>query len=88
MDASTQLVNMAMAYSRSRIVCAAARLKVADALGDNERAIESLASACGADAAALHRLLRAMASIGIVTETIPGTFSLTPLGSLVGLATL
>ncbi len=79
-DASTQLVNMAMAYSRSRIVCAAARLKVADALGDTERTIESLASECAAHVGALHRLLRAMASIGIVAETIPGTFALTPLG--------
>ncbi len=80
MDASTQLVNMAMAFSRSRIVCAAARLKVADALADNEVSIEILASECGADAVSLHRLLRAMASIGIVAEIIPGTFALTPLG--------
>jgi hypothetical protein len=37
--ANTGLVEMAMAYSRSRILCAAARLGVADALGDEVRSV-------------------------------------------------
>ena len=35
--ANTSLVAMAMAYSRSRVVCAAAQLGVADALGEELR---------------------------------------------------
>jgi O-methyltransferase domain/Dimerisation domain len=74
------LVEMAMGYSRSRILCAAARLGIADALGDNERSAEDLAVACGADPGALYRLLRALAAIGVTTESAPGRFRLTPFG--------
>ena len=69
-----------MGYFRSRALSAAARLGVADALGDQERTLDQLASACGADRAALYRLLRALASFGVVAETSPASFVLTPLG--------
>jgi O-methyltransferase domain len=74
------LVEMAMAYSRSRVLCAAARLGIADALGDEERGVGFLAEACQADHDALYRLLRALASIGITTETVPEHFRLTAFG--------
>jgi hypothetical protein len=74
------LVQMAMSYARSRILCAAARLGVADALGDEVRSVNYLAENCQADADALYRLLRALASIGIAEETGPKHFRLTPLG--------
>jgi O-methyltransferase domain/Dimerisation domain len=78
--ANTSLVAMAMAYSRSRVVCAAAQLGVADALGDEERGVEDLAQACHADADALYRLLRVLASLGVTEETTPGRFRLTEFG--------
>jgi len=71
---------MAMAYSRSRVLCAAARLGVADALGDEVRSVGFLAERCQADADALYRLLRALASIGITEETTPEHFRLTSFG--------
>ncbi len=74
------LTEMAMGYFRSRALCAAARLGVADALGDEERTVEHLAAVCGAEPAALHRLLRALASFGVVAETSPASFVLTPFG--------
>ena len=74
------LTKMAMGYFRSRVLCAAARLGVADALGDEERTVQQLAAACGADPAALYRLLRALASFGVVAETSPASFVLTPFG--------
>jgi hypothetical protein len=74
------LVEMAMSYSRSRMLCAAARLGVADALGDEVRSVDLLAESCQADADALYRLLRALASIGITEETTPRHFRLTPFG--------
>ena len=77
---NTGLVEMAMAYSRSRVLCAAARLGVADALGDEVRSVGFLAEHCQADADALYRLLRALASIGVTEETTPEHFRLTPFG--------
>jgi len=77
---NTALVEMAMAYSRSRIVCAAARLGIADALAGGERSIDDLAKACSADSGSLYRLLRALAILGITSETSPRKFVLTPLG--------
>src|SRR6266851_2418130 len=77
---NSQLVEMAMGYFRSRALCAAARLGIADALGDEERTLQQLATACSADAGALYRLLRALASFGIVVETKPGSFALTAFG--------
>jgi ubiquinone/menaquinone biosynthesis C-methylase UbiE len=53
---------------------------VADALGTEDRTVEELASLCHADTAALNRLLRAMASFGLVKETAPHRFALTPAG--------
>ena len=78
--ANTELVEMAMAYSRSRVLCAAARLGIADALGDEVRSVAFLAEKCQADANALYRLLRALAAIGVTEETTPEHFRLTPFG--------
>ncbi|HEX3986795.1 MAG TPA: methyltransferase [Acidobacteriaceae bacterium] len=78
--ANAALVEMAMGYARSRVLAAAARLGVADALGEKERSVEELAGASGANADALYRLLRALASIGVTEETRLGHFRLTALG--------
>jgi len=77
---NTGLVEMAMAYSRSRVLRAAARLGVADALGAEVRSVGFLAGECQADANALYRLLRALASIGVTEEITPEHFRLTPFG--------
>jgi hypothetical protein len=75
------LIEMAMGYARSRGLGAAARLGIADVLGDGERTVDQLATACRADPASLHRLLRALASFGIASESKPGIFVLTPIVS-------
>jgi hypothetical protein len=75
-----RLTGMAMGYARSRVLCAAARLGVADALGSAERSANELARHCQADPAALYRLLRALASFGVVAEAAPARFVLTPFG--------
>jgi hypothetical protein len=74
------LIQMALAYRRSAVLCAAARLGVADVLGDDVRDLDFLAKACQADPDALYRLLRALASMGITEETAPKEFRLTVLG--------
>jgi len=77
---NTGLVEMAMAYSRSRVLCAAARLNLADALGDEVRSVSFLAAKCEADAGSLYRLLRTLASVGVTEETTPEHFRLTSFG--------
>jgi len=77
---NSALVEMAMAYSRSRVLSAAARLGIADALGDEVRNVGFLAEKCEADADALYRLLRALSSIGVTEETTPEHFRLTSFG--------
>jgi hypothetical protein len=44
-----------MVYSRSRVLCAATRLGVADALGDEVRSVNHLAETCQADVDVLYR---------------------------------
>src|SRR5215468_1446171 len=74
-----KLVEIAMAYQRSRVLCAAARLGVADALKEGERSVQEIAGSCAADAATLHRLLRALAAMGVVAQARQDTFVLTEL---------
>jgi trans-aconitate methyltransferase len=78
--ASTDLLEMAMAFGPSCVLCAAARLGVADALGDAERSASEVATACNADPSSMFRLLRAMAALGLLNETSPEHFRLTVLG--------
>ena len=47
---NTELAQMAMSYARSRMLGAAARLGVADALADEVRSADDLAKTCQADA--------------------------------------
>lgn len=75
-----ELLDMAMAYGPSCVLCAAARLGVADALGDAERSAWDVATACQADPAFMYRLLRAMAALGLLNQTSPQHFRLTALG--------
>ena len=56
-----KLVEIAMAYQRSRVLRAAARLSVADAMKEGERSVQEIAGSCAADAATLqHRMERAL----------------------------
>ncbi|MCX4510869.1 acetylserotonin O-methyltransferase [Streptomyces sp. NBC_01619] len=63
-------------------VRAAARLGVADALGDTPATAEELAAAVRADPRALRRMLRALTCYGIFTETEDGTFAHTEMSRL------
>jgi hypothetical protein len=58
---------------------AVAELGVADLLADGPRSAEDLATASGAHAPSLYRVLRFLASEGVFTETNPGWFALTPM---------
>ena len=91
------LRQMIMGFRTTQLIYVAAKLGIADLLKDGARSSHDLATSAGADARALHRLLRALASLGIFSETADGCFELTPLaqplrsgipGSLRGMAIL
>ena len=65
----------------ARAVCTAAELGLADQMSEAPRAVAELAERVGADPRALHRLLRALASVGVFTEPSPRCFALTPVGA-------
>jgi len=66
-------------YWVSQLVFVAARLGVADALAEKPLTPEALAGCVGAQAENLHRVLRALASLGVFAEMRDGRFRLTPL---------
>lgn len=67
----------------AQAVATAARLGIADALAQSQpQDSTTLARAVGADARALARLLRALASLGVLAESLPQQYTLTPVGEL------
>jgi SAM-dependent methyltransferase len=79
--AATQLRDMIMGFRVTQLLHVAATLNIADHLADAPLAAGPLARRVGADESALRRVLRALASLGILVET-DGTFTLTALGQL------
>ncbi|MBL1102269.1 methyltransferase [Streptomyces sp. 205] len=76
------VARLAHGHMAAQVVRVAARLSVADLLRDTTRTSADLARACGADPQAMHRLLRAMAGLGLLSEDEGERFSLTEAGSL------
>lgn len=65
----------------SGAVSTGARLRVADRLAAGPRTSAELAAEIGAHAPSLYRLLRALASLGLLAQRDGGRFALTPLGT-------
>ncbi|MGQ0700740.1 MAG: methyltransferase [Panacagrimonas sp.] len=76
-----QLIQMASAYWVSKLVYAAAKLGLADQLAAAPQSAAELAPITGTHAPALHRLMRTLASLGLLTEENAQRFALTPLGA-------
>jgi hypothetical protein len=77
-----KLVQLVFGHMAAQVVATAARLGLMDLIGDGERTAAELARECGANAQAMHRLLRALAALELLVENRPGSFSLTLGGSL------
>lgn len=75
-----RMLSLLNACLTTQALHAAARLGIADELGAAPRTIDGLAAALGAHADALDRLMRMLASIGVVSVSQSGTFRLTALG--------
>jgi len=76
---STQTVlAMATGFWISRALYVAAKLGIADLIGESARAPEFLARQAQVDADSLRRVLRALASFGVFMEDLEGRFTNTP----------
>ncbi|HEY2107747.1 MAG TPA: methyltransferase dimerization domain-containing protein, partial [Candidatus Binataceae bacterium] len=62
----------------SQAIYVAAKLGIADLVEEGPKTSEELARAAGANAFALHRVLRALASVGIFHQDDSGRFGQTP----------
>lgn len=80
MSAAEELRRLIVGQQVSQAVCVAAELGVADLLVSGPRTSEELARATATDVNALYRLLRALASIGILHEEEGCRFGLSELG--------
>ncbi|HKW23485.1 MAG TPA: methyltransferase [Ktedonobacterales bacterium] len=66
----------------SQALYVAASLGLADLLADGPKSADALAAATGANADALYRVMRALASLGVFAETVERHFTLTPMARL------
>jgi hypothetical protein len=76
------LQKMIDGYKLSQAIFVAAELRLADRFGDHARHFEALAAATETHSPSLLRLLRALASAGVLDDAGDGTFALSPLGKL------
>ncbi|MGH3901633.1 MAG: methyltransferase [Pseudonocardiaceae bacterium] len=77
-----RLVQLVFGLMAGEVVGTAARLGLADLIGDAECIDAELAEVSGTDPGALARLLRAMAALELLVETRPGRFRLAGAGGL------
>lgn len=73
------LTNLTTGHWIMQAIFVAAKLGIADLLGDGPKSSAALAQSAGADARTLYRLLRALASVGVFAEESNGDFALTPM---------
>lgn len=82
--AHARLIQMGIGYWVSRIVYEAAKLGLADHLAGGPKSAEDLAGPTGTHAPSLHRLMRALAGLGVLAEDDQHRFGLTTLGAALG----
>lgn len=75
-----ELFELVQSHRITAVIYTAAKLGLAEALGDNAKTADQLALAVGADADALQRLLVTLATLGICTVEDAGKFALTDVG--------
>jgi hypothetical protein len=74
------MMKMLTGYWVSQIMGAMAQLDVADAIAEGSTSIDAIAARTKSDTAAMERLVRAAASLGVVKRDAEGRISNTPLG--------
>ena len=79
-EPGARLAELVNGYQASQAIHVAAALGIADLLRDGPRSTDDLAAACEAHGPSLYRLLRALASVGVLEEHPGHTFALAPVG--------
>ncbi len=74
------LLRLVNGFQVSQAISVAATLGIADLLKDGARSSDDLAGATGTHPRSLYRLLRALASVGVLQELAGHRFALTPMG--------
>jgi ubiquinone/menaquinone biosynthesis C-methylase UbiE len=74
-----KLLGMIHSYWTAQAIHVAAKLKLADLIKDEPRTAAELATVTKTHPQSLYRLLRALASVEIVSETADGKFCMTPM---------
>lgn len=80
MSPAERLIDLCLGPARSQCVYLFARLGLAEHLSLGPTDHRNLAATVGVQAEPLYRLLRALATLDVVTETTPGVFALSTLG--------
>jgi hypothetical protein len=81
MGPAPMVFRMASAYWASQTIYVAAKLGVADVLGEGSKSNDEIASAIGANSKSLARLTRALVALGVLTVDDDGRFGLTRIGA-------
>lgn len=79
MPANARMMQLLTGKWISASISVVAELGIADLLAKSDQTAEELAATVSADASALYRVLRALASVGVFAETENRRFTLTPL---------
>jgi hypothetical protein len=79
-DLRRRLLDLINAAWTTQAIAVSVELRIPDLLATGARDAATLARACACHAPSLHRLLRALASLGIVEHRGDDTFALTPAG--------
>src|SRR5215475_12068528 len=75
-----RLTRLILSLWAPQSIHAAAALGIPDLIAGGPRRSDELAQACGAHPGALYRLMRALVTLELCTQTEDGAFALTPLG--------
>jgi O-methyltransferase/methyltransferase family protein len=76
-----EVFRMATGYWASQSIYVAAKLGIADVVGDGSKSVDELANATGSNARSLARLLRALVALGVLAAAEDRRFRLTGIGA-------
>lgn len=76
------LLSMMLGVAQTQLIRIAAEIGLADLVKGGPQSIDALAMATGTQAAALARVLRGLATLGVLAETAPSQFAGTALSAL------
>ena len=74
------MIRLFMGYIPTRVIYAAAKLELTDHIGDDGTSAQELAKKLKIDAAALYRVMRVLAGLGVLRQDDHDRFHVTPFG--------